>query len=333
MTSMCTERSISDGMYGQKCVEERSKVFCDALRFMTTRTKVYFVDVANERLRSVSPLMQTHGYGYEVRHLANRMGNVRSKMEKGEVWLRDAFATFMEKCMFSVDAFLSGNAEAHDALYTYAILGLVTQANELTVDSCPESLMVNLENLQFMQREINFEALVMSMFTHFNGTLKKLNNVITSETLTATLSNAISNYSPVSQNSAKAVSHFLLTLRKTGMDKTDSVGYTMIANAFNRSLVTNDAISKLYQGKSGRICKHWCANIGERTIQTNENKLCPYMVHRIKKFLLRMNKIIALDLKISRMRYDYVVFGIAEAMKTAKDAAKGDSRAIDMMQM
>jgi hypothetical protein len=114
-------------------------VYCKGLEFLLNRVNAMRIDSANARLRTIAPVIRDGGIEYERGKFKDKLDANQISLERTTAWLRS-----------SMD-----NGES-DNVVTAAILNLVSTSKIITPETCPETLLLDVDHIQRFQEELHY---------------------------------------------------------------------------------------------------------------------------------------------------------------------------------
>lgn len=103
------------------------------------RVIAMYVDAANERVCAVLPLIADHGIDYERKCFWSKLEAGSLTLDRTEAWIRSAMEVAREPLT---------------AVHSHAMVDLLARPVAIRADTCPETLLLDVERLNEMQAEL-----------------------------------------------------------------------------------------------------------------------------------------------------------------------------------
>lgn len=158
--------------------------FCRALEFLLDRTKAVRIEVANSRLRLISPVIKDHGVEYERNHMDKKLREGGLSLTRTRTWLREAI--YAEVCTGRLNLCdLTTRDHTKSASYisvlNAGVVALLTGAKPPRVAACPETLLLDVTRLAGMHAAFRLQVLTASVLVIVGqrlGELREKNPVV-----------------------------------------------------------------------------------------------------------------------------------------------------------
>ena len=125
---------------------DTARVFCEALAFLTSVVSVMRVDSANANLRKFSPVIGCHGVDYERRRFQHNLDNGTVTLSRTTEWISAAVQRQVVGASYL-------------RIHSDAMIGLVSDPMvDITGQTCPETLQLDLDRLSALQREFRCQV-------------------------------------------------------------------------------------------------------------------------------------------------------------------------------
>jgi hypothetical protein len=272
----------------QNCViDTQPQIICKSLKFFITIIRLIRIDVANDRLRLIAPIIKNNGVEYERMKFKMKLDNGTLTLDKTRTW----FYNSIEK---EIDT-ISDNKSYLDNIYLKSMFSLVFNEILITNDNCPETLLLDGYRLSKLQLKFKYLILcstILTIITHHlitinqinNDIFKKISNIITLQSSIEDIINElkISTLSEESKN--------ILISTISGIIQTDV--YKIIHNRMYsycfQIIETNSMCSDCFQiVKNNSICS-----------------VCSQFVNIIQCLIPQINKVLTELIKLSKINYN-----------------------------
>lgn len=148
---------------------ERAKAVCGGLELVLDRLHKVRVDIANNKLRAISPVIQQHGIEYEKSHIAKKLDSGAITMERTEAWLAYEVEALLAQQRRAVVDLRSLDIDVSDKYRAVIRMGLVdlvadypnwggVKRGKAQEDDLPESLMLDLLRVKALRAHILIDA-------------------------------------------------------------------------------------------------------------------------------------------------------------------------------
>ena len=128
---------------------------CHHAQFFLNRLNVMRLDRANTHLSLLVPTMMLHGVDYEREQFDKKLQNGTLTLERTTAWIHRAITHPQDV--------LAGSNAAYVQVHTHAVLSLITGQDQLTPDTCPETLLLDVKHLSSLQRAFHSQALAATL--------------------------------------------------------------------------------------------------------------------------------------------------------------------------
>lgn len=140
--------------------EKRPEAFCNMLKAFLHATNILRVDVANERLKMILPIVKLHGIEYERAHFERKLANGTITLENMTNAVENTIDAEIAAENVTIQQLAQGREEQYRDIHTAMVLSLVTADEEITIKNVPETLQLDLKRLQRTQEDFKIATVL-----------------------------------------------------------------------------------------------------------------------------------------------------------------------------
>ena len=142
----------------QSCTtEQQPEAFCESLEYALARVNAARVEGANQRLRSIAHVIQTHGVEYEHKMMEKKIRQNPEYLQRTPEWILRSITKLSKENGMIIPAILRGDGATFQTVHAAAALGLVTADEPFTEHNCPETFLLDVARFKKLQRCFRFD--------------------------------------------------------------------------------------------------------------------------------------------------------------------------------
>ena len=157
-------------------VDEQPQVLCNSLKFIINCFNSIRIDLANERLRLIAPVIKDYGIEYEQNKFQNKLVNGTITLERTQNWIRLNLRHEVELNKVDLNLFRNRNTNAFIHFHSISILSLITNEITIKTELCPETILFDVHRLFIIQQEFQYIVTSITIMIKVKKYLSLLNN-------------------------------------------------------------------------------------------------------------------------------------------------------------
>ncbi|KAJ1465578.1 T-complex protein 11-domain-containing protein [Baffinella frigidus] len=318
-------------------LSSKATAFCNAIAFLLDRTKAVRIEVANSRLRLISPVIKNHGVKYESDHFSKKLREGQLTLMCVRKWLRDNMHKLLHANRLSFKDITSNETKATSfmTVINTGIVALLTGATPTRVAACPETFLLDVTRMAGMHETFRLHvttACVLILIAQRLGDLRVKNS---SQILDA-IGNAILKACPRARD-LEIITTLAMAQIPSGTMSDEN--RTMMSAVLVKGIEPSRPVPKLMESRLCAVMLHSLEKDGattlfkddDTTVQQFKDFRLPQALRMLAPFIrasyLKLHKVVHLNIKVHAVHYNHIIAAEALGFKPWRCSIAADEAA------